>query len=133
VKRRKPRDKEDFRDEVRDWAVSLKVKPAQIRVQKMRGKWASCSSGRWISFSEDLLGESRAFQRYVIVHELLHLRISNHGKLFKNLMSIYVPNWERLANGVTRSPRRYQSAMTVRMLGLRVSCTSPCWPGRNRL
>lgn len=102
VKCRKPRDKEDFKVSVREWAGRLKVKPSQIRVQKMRSKWASCSPGKWISFSEDLLKESRAFQEYAIVHELLHLRISNHGKLFKSLMSIYVPDWERWAKGTER-------------------------------
>ena len=103
MKSRKPRDKEDFKAEVRDWANRLKVSPAQIRVQKMRSKWASCSPGKWISFSEDLLAESRAFQEYAIVHELLHLRIANHGKLFKSLMSIYIPDWERWSNGSERN------------------------------
>jgi predicted metal-dependent hydrolase len=90
-------EKDQFKTLVSKWAARLKVKPAQIRVQKMRSKWASCSPGKWISFSEDLLRESAEFQEYAIVHELLHLRIHNHGKLFKNLMSIYVPDWERWA------------------------------------
>jgi len=99
VGRRQVRCKDDFKDEVRKWAARLKVQPTQVRVQKMRGKWASCSPGKWISFSEDLLLESPAFQEYVIVHELLHLRIPNHGKLFKGLMSIHVPGWEQWASG----------------------------------
>ncbi len=95
-------EKSAFKAAVREWAVRLKVKPTQIRIQKMRRKWASCSPGKWITFSEDLLKESRAFQEYAIIHELLHLRIANHGKLFKSLMSIYVPDWERWANGSGR-------------------------------
>jgi predicted metal-dependent hydrolase len=35
----------------------------------------------------------------VIVHELLHLRVHNHGKLFKSLLSAYLPRWEEAANG----------------------------------
>ncbi len=89
------RDKKDFKIAVGDWAGRLKVKPAQIRVQRMRNKWASCSPGKWVSFSEDLLRESGEFQEYVIVHELLHLRIPNHGKLFRSLMSIYLPGGEK--------------------------------------
>lgn len=98
----KPHRKEVFKSEVREWADRLKVKPAQIRVQKMQSKWASCSPGKWVSFSEDVLEECTNFQRYVIVHELLHLRIPNHGKLFKSLMSIHVPDWERWANRAER-------------------------------
>jgi predicted metal-dependent hydrolase len=97
------RRKEDFKGEVLVWARRLNVNPAQIRVQKMRRKWASCSPGKWVSFSEDLLGESRAFQEVAMVHELLHLRIPNHGKLFKSLMSVYVPDWKRIADGVERA------------------------------
>ncbi len=96
------RNKDEFKTSVREWAVRLKVKPAQIRVQSMRSKWASCSPGRWISFSEDILAENVEFQEYVIVHELLHLRIPNHGRLFKSLMSVYVPGWEKWENWAGR-------------------------------
>jgi predicted metal-dependent hydrolase len=92
------RDKETFKDAVRDWSVRLKVVPSQVRMQKMHNKWASCSANKWVSFSEDLLKEHPDFQEYVIVHELLHLRVPNHGKLFRSLISLYLPNWEDLAN-----------------------------------
>jgi hypothetical protein len=36
-----------------------------------------------------------AFRELVIVHELLHLLVPNHGKLFKSLMSAYLPGWEK--------------------------------------
>lgn len=102
MRRRKPRNKEEFKAEVRDWAERLKVTPAQIRVQHMKRKWASCSPGKWVSFSEDLLTQSSGFQTYVIVHELLHLRVPNHGKLFKSLMSLYLPDWEKWKQPTTR-------------------------------
>ena len=35
----------------------------------------------------------------MIVHELLHLSIPNHGKLFKSLMNAYLPDWEARAKG----------------------------------
>jgi predicted metal-dependent hydrolase len=35
-----------------------------------------------------------AFREYVIVHELLHLKVPNHGKLFKSLLRAYIPNYE---------------------------------------
>jgi len=91
--------KEQFKSEVARWAAVMKVKPAQIRVQKMTKKWASCSSKGWVSFSADLLHESRAFQEYVIVHELLHLQVPNHGKLFKSMMNAYLSGWENIFEG----------------------------------
>jgi hypothetical protein len=35
------------------------------------------------------------FQDFVIAHELLHLRVPNHGKLFKALLRVHVPDWKR--------------------------------------
>lgn len=79
-----------FKARVQAWAIKIRVAPKQIRVQKMTRKWASCSTLGWVSFSEDLLDESRLFQDYVIVHELLHLKVRNHGKLFKSLLRAYL-------------------------------------------
>jgi len=88
--------KEQFKAEIARWAADMKVKPVQIRVQRMTKKWASCSSKGRACFSTDLLLESGAFQKYVIVHELLHLQVPNHGKLFKSLMNAYLPGWETI-------------------------------------
>lgn len=88
--------KEQFKAEITRWAAVMKVKPLQIRVQRMTKKWASCSSKGRICFSMDLLQESRTFQEYVIVHELLHLQVPNHGKLFKSMMNAYLPGWKNI-------------------------------------
>jgi predicted metal-dependent hydrolase len=70
----------------------------------MRRKWASCSTAGTVTFSTDLLLEGEDFQEVVIVHELLHLLVPNHGRVFRSLMKAYVPTWERIASGrVSRS------------------------------
>jgi predicted metal-dependent hydrolase len=38
-----------------------------------------------------LLTEPADFREYVIVHELLDLQVPNHGKLFKSLLSAFLP------------------------------------------
>ena len=91
-----PQNTEDFKCEVRRWAKRIGVEPAQIRVQRMSGKWASCSTRRWVSFSSALLNQPRDFQKYVIVHELLHLQVPNHGRLFRSLMSAFLPRWPKI-------------------------------------
>lgn len=72
----------------------VKVQPSQLRVQKMTRKWASCSTAGWITLAEDILNMPRPFQQVVIVHELVHLQIPNHGKLFKSMMNAFVPGWD---------------------------------------
>jgi predicted metal-dependent hydrolase len=86
----------EFKAEIARWAAVMKVKPAQICIQRMTKKWASCSSQGRVCFSADLLQEPRTFQEFVIVHELLHLQVPNHGKLFKSLLTAYLPGWENI-------------------------------------
>ena len=96
IDRNSLRTKEQLKAEIDRWAGVMKVNPLQIRVQMMKRKWASCSSKGRICFSDDLLQETKDFQDYVIVHELLHLHIPNHGKLFKSLMNAYLPSWQSI-------------------------------------
>jgi len=77
------------------WCKRLRTAPRTIRIQKMTRKWGSCSVKGIITLAEDLADRESSFQDFVIAHELLHLRVSNHGKLFKALMTVHVPNWRR--------------------------------------
>jgi predicted metal-dependent hydrolase len=61
----------------------------------MRHKWGSCSTKGIITLAADLDDHVTEFQDYVIVHELLHLKVKNHGKLFKALLSAHVPGWRQ--------------------------------------
>lgn len=94
-----------FDSRVLQWAARLRVRPTQIRVQAMTRKWASCSPRGRVSFANDLLEQPAEFQDYVIAHELLHLRIRNHGKLFCSTLRAHL-NGNRWADspgqGVTK-------------------------------
>lgn len=84
-----------IRDRVENWAKQLNVQPRLVRVQHMKRKWGSCSTSGTITLATDLVDQDSRFQNFVIVHELLHLRISNHSKLFKAMMTIHVPDWKQ--------------------------------------
>lgn len=85
-----------LRRRVDAWAVKLRVMPRAVRVQRMTRKWGSCSTAGTITLAIDLDDESEGFQDFVIVHELLHLKVPNHGRLFKALMTAHVPKWRTL-------------------------------------
>ena len=72
------------------------MNPKVIRVQETRRKWGSCSSAGTVTLASDLAVQEQRFQDYVIVHELLHLRLSTHGRVFKALMSAHVPGWQTM-------------------------------------
>jgi len=80
---------QEFKQEVLSIASKMNAQPKEIHVREMRNKWASCSSNGRLTFSKLLLSEPSNFRRKVVVHELLHLSIPNHGKLFKALERSY--------------------------------------------
>lgn len=86
-----------FRARVRYWADKIGAQPKQVHLRVMTRKWGSSSTAGRVTFDTGLLRRDRVFSDFVIVHELLHLLVPNHGKLFKSLLSAYVPGWERLA------------------------------------
>jgi predicted metal-dependent hydrolase len=89
-------EKSELRARAREWASQLRVTPRMIRIQPMRNKWGSCSTRGTVTLAADLIQQARPFQDCVIVHELLHLRYATHGKVFKAVMSAYVPRWREL-------------------------------------
>ena len=89
--------KEAFRARVRDWAQKLDVSVQTISVRVMKRKWASYTkhSGLLI-FNLELLDMDEQLGDYVIVHELVHSIVPNHGKLWKSLMHAHLGDYEKL-------------------------------------
>ena len=81
---------EVFKAEVRAWAERMGVQPREIHIRPMKRKWASCSSNGRVTFDRDLLRQPAQFRAEVIIHELLHLKIPNHGRLFRTLLRLYL-------------------------------------------
>ena len=92
-----PQTKEAFKARVREWAEKLGVDVRVISMRAMKNKWASYTkaSGLLI-FNTELLQMDRELGDYAIVHELLHFRVPNHGKLWKSLMRAYLGDYEKL-------------------------------------
>ena len=87
--------REKFAQRIRDWAARLDVRVQAVTIRKMRRKWASCSTAGRLTFDELLISKSRDLQDYVIVHELLHVSVPNHGKLWKSLMRAHLGDYKR--------------------------------------
>ena len=92
------RDKKEFKTRVVTWAHKLDVKVRMVTVRPMRNKWASCSTAGNLHFDEGLLRLERKLGDYVIVHELLHFSVPNHGKLWKSLMNAHLGDYSLLEN-----------------------------------
>lgn len=90
------RDKDEFKARVFEWADKIDVRVRSLALRPMRTKWASCSTSGNLNFNAELLGLDKKLGDYVIVHELLHFNVPNHGKLWKSLMTAYLGNYQAL-------------------------------------
>jgi len=90
------KDKKEFKSCVREYASKMKIEVKALALRPMTNKWASCSTDGNLNFNSELLELNKELGEYVIVHELLHFQIPNHGKLWKSLMTAYVGDWEKL-------------------------------------
>jgi predicted metal-dependent hydrolase len=97
--------REKFAQRTLDWAARLEVRIRAVTIRRMRRKWASCSTAGRLTFDESLLSKSRELQDYVIVHELLHVSVPNHGKLWKSLMRAHLGDYE-IYEEELRNPKR---------------------------
>jgi predicted metal-dependent hydrolase len=88
--------KQAFKARVHQWAERLEVQVVWLSVRPMRKKWASCSTNGRLNFSGELLGLDAELWDYVIVHELLHFSVPNHGKLWKSLMHAHLGDYEAM-------------------------------------
>lgn len=66
------------------------MEPKEVHIRPMRRKWGSCSSAGRLTLDAGLLREPAAKRAEVIVHELLHLKVPNHGPLFRSLLRAYL-------------------------------------------
>jgi predicted metal-dependent hydrolase len=82
--------KDIFKAEVAAWARKVGVEPKRVILRPMTRKWGSCSTTGRLTFDTGLLRETADFRKQVVVHELLHLKVPNHGKLFKALLRAHL-------------------------------------------
>ncbi|MFC1536640.1 M48 family metallopeptidase [Pseudomonadota bacterium] len=64
--------------------LGLHYRHATVRLQKRC--WGSCSRNRTISLNAKLLFLPQPLMRYVMIHELVHLKEMNHSKAFWSLV-----------------------------------------------
>jgi predicted metal-dependent hydrolase len=76
----------------------LGVQPGGVTIRDQRTRWGSCSARGTLSFSWRLVVAPPEVLRYVVVHELCHLRELNHSRRFWALLDVAAPDWRRHAD-----------------------------------
>lgn len=89
--------RKEFKERVTELAQQIGVEVKRLTLRPMRTKWASCSTNGQLTFNDELLTLPTELGEYVMVHELVHLKVPNHGKLWKALMLAYCPDHREIA------------------------------------
>lgn len=90
------------------WESVTGLKCAEWRIKYMTSRWGSCNAAaRRIWLSLLLAQKPKDCLAYVILHELAHLRVQNHGREFKEILDEFMPEWRAVRSRLNDTPHRY--------------------------
>lgn len=85
------------------WTLRLGEAGVTWKMRSMKTLWGSCHfRKRHITYNTDLAAVPRELVEYVVVHELTHLKVHNHGPEFYALMDERLPGWKLLRRRLAR-------------------------------
>lgn len=77
------------------WQTRTRLIPVSWQIKDMKTKWGSCTKNKGkLWFNLQLAKKPIDCIEYVVLHELIHLKVEKHNNEFKNLMQQYMPNWQ---------------------------------------
>ena len=76
----------------------------RVYLRRQRTRWGSCSAKNNISLNLKLAALPAPLRDYVILHELVHTRIPNHGRDFWRELNRYVDDAQGLRDRLRRIP-----------------------------
>jgi predicted metal-dependent hydrolase len=95
-----------FEPLLRALAVEMGVCFGKLQIRCQRTRWGSCSRQTTISLNVCLLFQRPEVLRYLMVHELAHLRQMNHSSHFWAEVARYEPDWKALDRELQQGWRR---------------------------
>ncbi len=84
---------EQIRKVLKEEAAAIGVKLKRVAVREQKTKWGSCTADGNLSFNWRLILFPPRILRYVVVHELCHLRHFDHSIRFWRLVAKHVPDY----------------------------------------
>lgn len=86
-----------------EWCARLGDPGVTWRIRQLKSLWGSCHiRKRHVLYNAELARAPREYVEYVVVHELTHLRVANHGARFRRLMDERLPGWQTLRRRLNR-------------------------------
>ena len=79
---------------IQKWEPRLKVQVKGYYLLRMTTRWGTCNyRTKQIRLNTELVTKPGFLLEYVVVHEMVHLIVPNHGPRFVALMNEFYPSW----------------------------------------
>ena len=94
---------------VAKWEAKARVRPAEVRIRRMKTRWGSCNAeaGRlWLNL--ELVKKPVSCVEYILVHEMVHLHERRHDERFVNRMDQLMPGWRVRRDELNRRPLAHE-------------------------
>jgi len=75
-------------------ADRLDLHPEKISIRDQKTRWGSCSTSGMLSFNWRLVIGPHHALRYVVIHELIHIRHHDHSRKFWAALEEALPDWK---------------------------------------
>jgi predicted metal-dependent hydrolase len=92
-----------FPPQVEELGEKYGLSHRRVQIRAQRSRWGSCSHHGTISLNCMLLLLAPELVRYLLVHELCHLRHLNHSRRFWRLVEQYEPGYRELDRQLARA------------------------------
>jgi predicted metal-dependent hydrolase len=87
------------------WEPRMGVRVAEWGVKRMKTRWGSCNPrARRIWLNLALAKRRHELLEYVVVHEMAHIHVADHGPAFQALMTQHLPAWRSLRRELNAWP-----------------------------
>ena len=82
-------------DLTEDYCKTLGLTYGRITIRNQKTRWGSCSSKGNLSYNIRLLGAPIEVIKYVVLHEVMHLKYFNHSQVFWRAIEEQMPNYKK--------------------------------------
>ncbi len=80
--------------EIEKISTDMNLLPTKISFRKTKRRWGSCNHKNELSFTITLAQLPLECIRYIIIHELSHIKHKNHKQEFYETIHSYMPNFK---------------------------------------
>lgn len=75
----------------------------RVAIKNNKTRWGSCSKKGNLNFNYQIVALPPNLARYLVVHELCHLKEMNHSRRFWSLVGEYVPDYKILSKQLRKN------------------------------